>query len=91
MPQSAPGAHVVVFLIDVIVVEILEAHRPLGQYNFQSIDGSDSSGGAIGSIGDSVAIDKGTYTLLCITDMNGRILAYTSGLVTDASNWQLYY
>lgn len=58
---------------------------------FQSIDGSDSSGGAIGSIGDSVAIDKGTYTLLCITDINGRILAYTSGLVTDASNWQLYY
>ena len=33
MPQSAPGAHVVVILIDVIVVEILEAHRPLGQHN----------------------------------------------------------
>jgi hypothetical protein len=58
---------------------------------FQTINGADSTGGTIGSIGDSVAIDKGSYTLLCITDFNGRILLYTAGLVTNASNWQLYY
>ncbi len=58
---------------------------------FQSIDGADSTGGNIGSIGDSVAIDKGTYTLLFITDMTGRILVYSDGAITEVDEWSLYY
>jgi hypothetical protein len=63
---------------------------------FQSIDGADSTGGAIGSVGDSVIIDKVTYALLFITDMTGRIIVYSDeipGSVTKVSQeqWSLYY
>lgn len=68
---------------------------------FQSIDGADSTGGVIGSIGDSVTVDKGTYTLLFITDMTGaddpgRILVYSGENVEIGANvsqgqWSLYY
>ncbi len=68
---------------------------------FQSIDGADSTGGAIGSIGDSVTIDKGTYALLFITDMvgtddPGRILVYSDEIPEIGTNvsqgqWSLYY
>jgi hypothetical protein len=59
---------------------------------FQSINGAESPGGAISSVGDSVAIDESTFTLLCITDIEGaRILVYSDAIISAVKEeWQLY-